>query len=270
MSPSVAALLSVVALALVSLVGIATLWLGRARFERVVFLLVAFAVGAMLGGALLHLIPEAYEALGDGPRVGLLVLAGVLGFFVLEKFLHWHHAHGVPGADDPGHAHAHGHGHSHDHSHDHGADPFAWMLIAGNVSHKLVDGAIVTASYLVSIPTGLVTTAAVLLHEIPQAMGHFGVLVYAGMPPRRALGYNLASGLAGLVGAGAVLALGPRVDGLADTLLPITAGAFLYIAGSDLIPELNRRHSQSAAKSAGQLAMMLLGIAVMAVALTWH
>ncbi len=263
MSASVAALLSVLLLSLVSLAGAVTLSLGRARLERIVFLLVAFAVGAMLGGALLHLIPEAYEALGSGPRTGLLVLGGVLAFFVLEKFLHWRHEHAAPEALDGATGHAHGH-------HHHATDPFAWMSLAGNIAHNLIDGAIVAASFLVSIPTGIVTTVAVMLHEIPQEIGNFGVLVYGGFSPRRALAYNFATGLAGLVGAGFVLVLGPRVDGLADALLPITAGAFLYIAGSDLIPELNRRHSQSAAKAAGQLAMMVLGIGVMAIPLLWH
>ena len=259
MSPAVAALLSVLLLSLVSLAGAATLSLGRARLERIVFLLVAFAVGAMLGGALLHLIPEAYEALGSGPRTGGLVLGGVLAFFVLEKFLHWRHEHATPEALSGATGQAHGHAHVHAPT-----DPFAWMSLAGNVAHNLIDGAIVAASFLVSIPTGVVTTVAVMLHEIPQEIGNFGVLVYGGFSPRRALAYNFATGLAGLVGAGLVLVLGPYVDGLADALLPITAGAFLYIAGSDLIPELNRRHSQSPAKSAGQLAMMVLGIGVMA------
>lgn len=267
MSASAAALLSVLLLSLVSLAGAVTLSLGRARLERIVFLLVAFAVGAMLGGALLHLIPEAYAALGSGPRTGLLVLGGVLAFFVLEKFLHWRHEHAAPEAlaGATGHAHA-----ATGHAHHHATDPFAWMSLAGNIAHNLIDGAIVAASFLVSIPTGIVTTVAVMLHEIPQEIGNFGVLVYGGFSPRRALAYNFATGLAGLVGAGLVLALGPRVDGLADALLPVTAGAFLYIAGSDLIPELNRRHSQSAAKAAGQLAMMVLGIGVMAIPLLWH
>ena len=263
MTAPAAALLSVLLLSAVSLAGVVTLSLGRARLERVVFLLVAFAVGAMLGGAVLHLIPEAYEALGDGPRTGLLVLGGVLAFFVLEKFLHWRHQHGAPEALEGATGHSH-------HHHAHGAEPFALISIVGNLAHNLIDGAIVAASYLVSIETGLVTTLAVLLHEIPQEIGNFGVLVYGGYAPRKALFYNFLSGLAGIVGAVVVLVLGPQVDGLADTLLPITAGAFLYIAGSDLIPELNRRHSQSAGKAVGQLVMMMLGIGVMALPLLRH
>ena len=250
-------------IALASLVGALTLSLGRQRLERTIFLLVAFAVGAMLGGALLHLIPESYETLGGGPETGLLVLAGVLAFFVLEKFLHWRHQHGAPEALEGATGHSHGHVHM-----GHGeAAPFALVNLVGSVAHNLIDGAIVAAAYLVSIQTGVVTTLAVMLHEIPQEIGNFGVLVYGGYPPRRALLYNFAAGLAGLLGAGLVLTVGTQVENLADWLLPITAGAFLYIAGSDLIPELNRRHSYPATKAVGQLVMMLLGIAVMALPL---
>ncbi len=255
------ALGSVLLVSLVSLAGVVTLSLGRARLERVVFLLVAFAVGAMLGGALLHLIPEAYAALGDGPTVGLLVLGGVGAFFVLEKFLHWHHHHGAPEALDGAAGHARGH------AHGGRLEPFAAMNLVGSVAHNLIDGAIVASAYLVSIPTGLVTTAAVMLHEIPQEIGNFGVLVYGGMAPRRALAYNFLAGLGALVGAGLALVVGARVEGFATYLLPVTAGAFLYVAGSDLIPELNRRHSYPASKSVWQLVMMALGVGVMLVPL---
>ena len=265
MPPWAAALLSVLALSVASLAGALTLSLGQGRLERVIFLLVAFAVGAMLGGAFLHLIPESYETLGGGPETGLLVLAGVLAFFVLEKFLHWRHQHGAPEAI----AGATGHTHAHPATGGEGSAPFALVALVGSAAHNLIDGAVVAAAYLVSIPTGVVTTLAVMLHEIPQEIGNFGVLVYGGYSPRRALLYNFASGLVGLVGAGLVLTLGRHVEGLADALLPVTAGAFLYIAGSDLIPELNRRHSYPATKAVGQLVMMVLGIALMALPLIW-
>ena len=248
---------------LVSLAGVFTLSLGRARLERMLFLLVSFAVGAMLSGALLHLIPRAFERIENGTLVGGLVIAGVLGFFVLEKFLHWRHQHGDPESLEgaTGHQHDHPHGHHH---HDH-AEPFATMNLVGDAAHNLIDGMIVAAAYLVSIPAGIVTTLAVMFHEIPQEIGDFGVLVYGGYEPKKALLYNFLSGLTAVVGAVLALVIGVRVEGFADYLLPITAGAFLYIAGSDLIPELNRRHSRSAGKSALQLLMMVLGVLVMLV-----
>lgn len=264
-----AALLSVLLISLASLAGAFTLSLGRARLERVIFLLVAFAVGAMLGGALLHLIPESYEALGGGPQTGALVLGGVLAFFVLEKFLHWRHQHGAPEALEGATGHSHGMA-GHSHSHGSKEAPFALINLVGTVAHNAIDGAIVAAAYLVSIQTGIVTTLAVMLHEIPQEIGNFGVLVYGGYSPRKALLYNFGAGMAGVVSAILVLVVGGQVQGLADWLLPITAGAFLYIAGSDLIPELNRRHSYPATKAVSQLLMMLLGVAVMALPLFWH
>ena len=136
------------------------------------------------------------------------------------------------------------------------------MSIVGTVAHHLIDGAVVAAAYGVSVEAGIVTTLGVMAHEVPQQIGNFGVLVYAGLKPRRALGLNFLAGLATIPGALAVLALGG--DGLERWLLPITAGAFLYVAGSDLIPELNRRHSYPATKAVGQLVMMILGIALMA------
>lgn len=248
------ALLSVFGLSLVSLVGAATFALGRERLERTVFLFVAFAVGTMLGGAFLHLIPEAYAHYGDGTRVGLLVLAGVGVFFVLEKVLHWHHEHGEPEALDAAAGATVAHAHR--------PEPFTLVAFAGNAGHKIIDGAIVAASFLVSPETGLVTTLAVLVHEVPQQIGMYGVLVAGGFARGRALALNFAAGLCGLIGAVAVLLLGQVVGGVAEVLLPVTAGAFLYIAGSDLIPELNRRHSTPATKSVGQIAMMALGVAL--------
>lgn len=255
MSAGVLAIGSVLLVSLVSLAGAFTLSLGRARLERVMFLLVSFAVGAMLSGALLHLIPRAYEQLEDGALIGALVLAGVFGFFVLEKFLHWRHHHGTPEEADGGNGHHHGHRHE--------VAPFATMNLIGDAVHNLVDGMIVAAAYLVSIPAGIVTTLAVMLHEIPQEIGDFGVLVYGGYSPKKALLFNFLSGLVGVVGAVIALIIGARVEGFADYLLPITAGAFIYIAGSDLIPELNQHHSHSASQSALQLLMMVLGASVM-------
>lgn len=245
MPVSLAALGSVFVVSLASLAGAFTLTIRKARMDQVMFSLVAFAVGAMFGAAFLHLIPEAYGRLGEGPRVGVLVLSGVVAFFVLESFLHWRHEHGHPEEQEPVHK------------------PFATMNLIGNGVHNLIDGAVIAAAYLVSMEAGLVTTLAVLLHEVPQEIGNYGVLVYGGYEPKRALLFNFISGLIGLLGAVLVLVLGVRVEGLSDTLLPITAGLFLYIAGSDLIPELNRQDGRSAGRSLQQLALMIAGVVLM-------
>lgn len=247
MSASLAALLSVFVVSLASLAGAVTLAVQKTRMDQLLFSLVAFAVGAMFGAAFLHLIPEAYGQLGGGPRVGALALAGVIAFFVLESFLHWRHEHGHPEDQEPIHK------------------PFATMNLIGNGVHNLIDGAVIAAAYLVSMEAGLVTTFAVLLHEIPQEIGNFGVLVYGGYSPKRALSFNFLSGLVGMLGAVLVLVLGPQVERLSAFLLPITAGLFLYIAGSDLIPELNRQDGRSAWRSLLQLALMVAGVLLMVV-----
>jgi zinc and cadmium transporter len=248
------ALASVFAISLISLIGAVTLALDARRLERMLFLLVSLAVGALFGGAVIHLIPRSYEILeGDGTLVGLLVMAGVLVFFVLEKFLHWQHDHAAPvvpaASGEPGQV----------------VRPFAKMNLVGNAAHNLLDGMVIAAAYLVSIPAGLVATMAVALHEIPQEMGAFGVLVAGGFRPRRALLYNFLVGLTGLVGALLSLGLGTLLEGYAAYLLPITAGTFIYVAGSDLIPELHHRHSKPAVKSFWQLVMIVLGVLLMLV-----
>ena len=254
------ALASVVGLSLVSLIGVFTLSLSVARLQRVMFLLVSFAVGAMLSGALVHLIPEASEQIG-GELTGILVLVGVLLFFVLEKVLHWRHSHDVvPGEMPQSHGHHHGHSHGHSHAHSHsGPKTFATMNLVGDAAHNLIDGMVIAAAYVVSIPTGLVTTFAVALHEIPQEIGDFGVLVYGGYEPRRALLYNFISSLFAVAGAIIALTLGAFVDDFAAYLLPITAGSFIYVAGSDLIPELHVNHSRPAVKSVWQFVMIVPG-----------
>jgi zinc and cadmium transporter len=254
------ALASVFVVSLISLVGAFTLSLDARRLERIVFLLVSFAVGAMLGGAVIHLVPRSYEALGDGTLVGVLVLVGVLAFFVLEKFLHWRHDHGAAVAAVEG-----GRG---------PVRPFATMNLLGDAAHNFLDGMVIAAAYLISIPAGMVTTVAVMLHEIPQEMGEFGVLVAGGYEPKRALLYNFLSGLTGLLGAVLSLILGTVVDGYAGYLLPITAGTFIYVAGSDLIPELHHHHSHPAIKSVWQFVMIVLGVGVMLIPVLlggdWH
>jgi zinc and cadmium transporter len=247
------ALGSVLTISLISLVGALTLSLDRRRLERMLFLLVSLAVGALLGGAVIHLIPQSYEALdGNGTLVGVLVLAGVLAFFVLEKFLHWRHDHAVPAA--PGEVAASG---------APPVKPFAMMNLVGDAAHNFLDGMVIAAAYLISIPAGVVATVAVALHELPQEMGEFGVLVFGGFEPKRALLFNFLVSLCGVLGAIASLILGTVVEGYAAYLLPVTAGTFIYVAGSDLIPELHHHHSRPAVKSVWQFVMIVLGVSLM-------
>lgn len=235
------AIISVTLVSLFSLVGIFTLSLNKGVLERILRFLVSFAVGALFGDAFIHLIPEAYENLGIVPLVAFLVLAGLLLFLILEKVVRWRHCH-IPTSM----VHPH---------------PVVFMNLIGDGVHNLIDGMIIGASFLVSIPIGITTTLAVIFHEIPQEIGDFGILVHGGLNVKRALFVNFLSGVAAIIGAIIALTIGHQAENFAVFILPITAGGFIYMAGSDLIPTL---HQECDAKvSFLQILCVLGGIAVM-------
>lgn len=239
--PSVALTVgSVLVVSAIPLVGLLALGVNQRRLDVATQYLVSLAVGALLGGALLHLVPEALARLGPGPVVPLGVIGGFLGFFVLEKFL-WIHAH--------------------DRNHRRGAPPLATLNVVGDALHNLIDGMVIAAAYAADTRLGVAATLAVLLHEVPQEMGDFGVLVYSGLPVRRAVLFNLVSGMTALAGALAIMIVGRLAEGFSTGLLPVAAGTFLYIAASDLVPELQRVRAVGA--SLRQIALMVLGVALM-------
>ena len=234
---------SVALVSLISLIGIFTLTLKEFVLKRMLLYLVSFAVGGLFGDAFIHLLPESFEAIGVNTTTSFLILTGILIFFVLEKFLRWQHCH-VPTSSE--------------HMH-----PVATLNLVGDAVHNILDGMIIASSYLVSIPIGIATTLAVIFHEIPQEIGDFGILIHSGLSVKKALTLNLLSGLTACLGAALALLIGPVVHKFSLYLLPITAGGFLYIAGSDLIPELHK-HDVKPTASLGQLFCIILGVAVMA------
>lgn len=262
---------SVVAVSAVSLVGLFALSRAKEEIERITPYLVSLAVGALLGGAVLHLIPRAVEETGPGVRVWLFLLGGFVGSFVLEKFLQAHRGgHAVlseegKGGGRPGRGrHDDSSGESAPEttaSESKGTRPLSAMVLVGDGIHNLLDGVVIAASYAVDPWVGLVTTLAVFLHEVPQEIGDFGVLIHDGLPPERALLLNLLSALAALVGAVVTLWLGAQMEGVERVILPIAAGNFLYIAASDLVPELHRERGGWMALA--QVGIILAGIAVM-------
>jgi zinc and cadmium transporter len=241
-SPWAETLLAVAVVSAVSLVGAVTLVLRPQVLQRGLLVLISFAAGALLGDAFIHLLPEtAGSPEGLSMGTSLSVLAGLMGFFVLEKVLHWHHAH-LPSEEV--------------------LHPVAVTNLIGDGLHNFVDGTIIAGSFLVSPQLGLATAVAVAVHEIPQELGDFGILIHAGLKPRRALALNFASSLAAFAGALGLLAMSSVVSGLSDILVPFTAGGFVYIASTDLLPELHRE--PEAGKSLVQLVGLIAGIAFMA------
>lgn len=234
-------LLSVIIVSLISLVGVFAFAISAEKLKKVLIYLVSFAAGTLLGDAFIHLIPEAFSEIENTVLLSLSILTGILTFFVMEKFLHWRHCHEVACDDHP--------------------HPFSYVLLVGDVLHNFIDGLIIAASYLVSIPVGIATTLAVIFHEIPQEIGDFGSLLYAGFKKTKALLFNFLTALTAILGAIFVLALNINDGSLTKLLVPFAAGGFIYIASSDLIPELHKDTEPK--KSFWQLAFFVLGIALM-------
>ncbi len=238
-------ILSVVVISLVSLVGVFTISMREEALRKYIFLMVSLAVGALLGDAFIHLIPEAFETTGNPMMISLAIVVGILVFFIIEKFLHWHH-------------HAMG---EHDHETIH---PTGKMILISDGVHNFIDGLIIGASFLVSTEVGIATTLAVILHEIPQEIGDFGVLLHSGYSKAKALWFNFLSALTAVAGVLVTLLIGGESQTLTTWLIPLAAGGFIYIAMSDLIPELHKtkqiRHSvlQLIAVVIGVLAMVAL------------
>jgi zinc and cadmium transporter len=212
-----------------------------ASLNKIVIFFVSFSAGALFGDAFIHLLPEAVEESGFGLETSLSLLAGIVLFFIVEKFIHWRHCH-----------------HATTKSHPHN---FAYMNLIGDSVHNFIDGLIIGASYMVSVPVGVATTIAVVLHEIPQEIGDFGVLIHGGFSITKALMINFLTAVTAVLGTVVALALSEFVDGLTLYLVPFAAGSFIYIAGSDLIPELHKEIGWK--KAALQLFTFLLGIVVM-------
>lgn len=242
MTSSIYAIISVVVASLISLIGAFTLRFNITTLKKASNIILGFAVGAMLGDVFLHILPEVRAAGGKSIVISALPLVGILLFFSIEKLLRWHHSHTL----EP----------------EKGTNPIAAISIAGDAIHNLIDGLIIGASYLVSFPLGLATTIAIILHEIPQEIGDFGILIHSGMRADRALFFNFLSSLAAVAGTIVALGIGTQAEDFTVYLLPIAAGGFIYIAGSDLVPEL---HQQVRLKhSLFQLISVILGIAAMA------
>lgn len=241
------ALLSVVIVSLISLVGVFTLTLNRGFLQKILLYMVSLAVGGLLGDAFIHLLPAAFEKSGRHLGSSLLIVVGMLIFFVLEKFIRWRHCH-TPTSE----------------SHPH---PVVWMNLFADAVHNFIDGVVIGASYIAGIPLGVTTTLAVVMHEIPQEIGDFGILVYGGLTVKKAIIYNFITALTAVLGTVLSLVVGPHLQGYAEAMLPLTAGGFIYIAGTDLVPELNQGCDIKPSESALQLAMILAGIGFMALLL---
>lgn len=234
------ALGSVVAVSLFSLLGVLFFALQEQTLKYAVILLVSFSSGSLFGDAFIHLLPETVERNGFTTAVSLYTLSGIAVSFFVEKIIHWRHVHS-PSQET--------------------VESFAYMNLLGDATHNFIDGLIIGAAYMLSIRVGIATTVAVSLHEIPQEMGDFGVLVHGGFSRAKALLYNFGTAVIAVAGTLLAIVLIDYVETLKDFLVPFAAGGFIYIAGADLIPQLHKE--KAVVLSILQLIFFAIGILVM-------
>jgi len=232
---------SAIIISLISFVGVIALAMNPEKLKKITVFLVSLSAGTLLGDSFFHLMPEIIEENPEGLNIWFWLIGGIIIFFILEKILYWRHCH----------IHT-----SEEHPHHLGA-----MNLIGDGLHNFIDGFVIAGSFLVSVPLGIATTVAVIAHEIPQEIADFGVLIYAGHTKARALLFNFLSGGIAIIGAVLALAIGMKFDNFINFIIPFTAGGFIYIAMTDLIPELHKETKIS--KSLAQLIMILIGIALM-------
>jgi len=239
-------LLSIFIVSLASLIGVVFIGIKIGKLKTILIYMVSLSAGALFGDAFIHLLPELIK---EGKFTFLspfYIISGILLFFILEKVVHWRHCH-MPITKQ----HVH---------------PFAYMNLFGDALHNFIDGMIITASYIVSIPVGFATTLAVFFHEIPQEIGDFGVMLHAGFSMKRALLMNFLVALTAILGGLVAFWLNGITKGIEVFLIPLTIGGFIYVAGSDLIPELHKETEvrisfwQIITFIAGVLIMLLLKV----------
>ncbi len=233
-------IISTFIISLGGLIGFFTLVLKEKQLSKILLFLVSLSAGALMGGAFIHLLPEAFEKISDGDVVFTIVLFSFVFFFLVEKLLHWRHCHKGGKCD---------------------IHTFGYMNLIGDSVHNFIDGLIIAATFITDIRLGIVTTFAVALHEIPQEIGDFGVLLYAGFGKRKALLANFLVALTAILGGIFGYFLSFQMENFISYLLPFAAGGFIYIAASDLMPEI--RKETSLKKSMMSFGVFLVGIAIM-------
>lgn len=237
MHPLISIIASVFVVSVISLIGIVTFLFKSKSLDRLFFVLVSFATGSMLGAAFLDLLPEATEKLSHAGVFGS-VLFGIMLFFLMEKFLYWYHCH-------EGECEVH---------------QFTYLNLVGDGIHNFLDGVIIAAAFLSGTSVGLITTIAIILHEIPQELGDFGILVFGGFSRAKALAYNFVTALSAFLGAIGAYFFLDKLKGFTPLMISVAAGGFIYIACTDLIPELNKE--RILARSLQQFILISLGIGV--------
>ncbi|MDD4938993.1 MAG: ZIP family metal transporter [Candidatus Omnitrophica bacterium] len=224
-----------IVVSLISLIGIITLLFKEEWLKKILPAVIGFSAGGLIGGAFLHLLPEALEHI-NSPVVFYYLILGFVAFFMLERYFHWRHCHeGVCSI------HA-----------------FTYLNLIGDSIHNFTDGLVIGASFLVSVNFGIITSLVIIMHEIPQEIGDFGVLIYGGFSRLKALGFNFITALTCILGTVGGYTISGNINNFSSFLLPFTAGGFIYIAACDLVPELHKQ--ENLRKSTYSMFTFLCGI----------
>jgi len=223
---------------LVAFVGAFSLLISKKSLKKITLLLVALSVGALIGGALFHLIPEALTKLSI-TKTMLIGFLGIITFYFIEKFLHWHHCHKTGKCKE---------------------HPYTRLILYGDTIHNFIDGLIIAGAFILSIPIGILTSLLIIAHELPQELGDFGVLIHGGFSRKKALFYNFLAQLTAVIG-GLIGFFFLGISQSAVYLLPFAAGGFLYIAIGDLIPEVIKEKNPK--KRIINIIAIILGLALL-------
>ncbi len=223
---------------LLALSGAFSFFFSKKFLNKITIFLVSFSIGALLGGALFHFIPESLAVLKAQKTILILVL-GVVAFYLLEKILHWHHCHGKQGKCE---------------------HVFTYLILYGDAIHNFIDGLIIASSFIISIPFGIIASLLIMAHELPQEISDFGVLIHGGFTRKKALFYNFLVQLTAVLG-GILGFYFLNLNQYAVYLLPFAAGGFIYIALMDLVPEVFKE--KKLAKILGNILSIILGLLIL-------
>lgn len=236
------ALLSTLVVSAISLIGVVFFAVKSNYLQKILLLPICFSVGALLGNSFFHLIPESYSHIESAHTTSWLIVGGFMLFFLLEQLLHTHQS--AP-----------------DSHHTARPKPYGYLSLYADGIHNFTDGILIGAAWMFSSEMGVATTMAVILHEIPQEVSDFGILLKAGFSKRRALLYNFLASSTAILGTLVALWLGSRVERFSMYILPLAAGGFLYLAVASLLPEVLRQTTKR--NWLLHILFILLGVALM-------
>lgn len=239
-------IIATIIVSLISLVGIFTVYKNSEFYKPIIKKIISLAAGSLLAISFLDLLPESVDNYYDTRTITMTVLASFLLFFILERYWHWHHCRCI-------------HDNAHNHDHDEKKNLIFTNLIGDGI-HNFLDGFLIATAFMLDFYIGIMTTFAVILHEIPQEISDFGILLYGGLTKSRAIIYNLLFAMTAIIGGIVSYLFGQKFENLLPFMTAFAAGNFIYLASADLIPEL--QHEKNPKKIWQHTVWLLAGVII--------